>query len=303
MPDQLDILPAPMAPALSATGSDVVVPAEPPVSPSEGSTAPATAPETTEQPPSQPSDDEAPGEDSSARSRKGNITDRFRLQRDEARAQLRQALDTLALVQARQQAQPQTPAQPQPTQPQGDPRPARADFDDPDAYTDAVATWTARREVARTLQQMAQMNAQLQTAQAVNQRVTSYRARVEEARAKHADFSEVAEAPDLPITDLMAQAIMRSEVGPDIQYHLGKNPAEARRIAELSARDPYAAVLAIGALETKMSAETKPVSKAPPPIRSKVGSKEAVAGDPYEKSMEEFASHWREREKANRARR
>lgn len=304
MPDP-DILVTPPGPALSATVENIQSEA-----PASDSTAPATELETAEKPPSQPSGEEPPqgesGEPKDApapgRSRKATITDRFRLERDEARAQLRQALDALALTQARAQPPPQT--QQQPAQIQGEaPKPVRADYEDPDAYTDAVATWTARREVSRALQTMAQTNVQMRQAQAIHERVNGYREKVQAAREKYVDFAEVAEAPDLPINDLMAQAIMRSEHGPEIQYHLGKNPDEARRIADLSARDPYAAVLALGALEARLSTGSKPVvSKAPAPIRSKVGAKETVSTDPYQKPMDEFAAHWHEREKAIRDR-
>jgi chemotaxis protein histidine kinase CheA len=97
------------------------------------------------------------------------------------------------------------------------------------------------------------------------------------AEAKHEDFAEVALKDDLPVTPAMADAIRDSEIGPEILYHLGKNPDEAARISKLS---PIAAIRAIGKLEASLAVEatepqtkTPPVSKAPEPIRPVGGSR------------------------------
>jgi hypothetical protein len=54
-------------------------------------------------------------------------------------------------------------------------------------------------------------------------------------------------------------------VGPEILYHLGQNPAEAKRIAQLS---PLSQAKEIGKLEDKLSSNppAKKTSSAPAPI-------------------------------------
>lgn len=85
----------------------------------------------------------------------------------------------------------------------------------------------------------------------------------------------------LPISPPMAEAIKTSELGPEIAYHLGKNPDEARRIAGLN---PLAAIREIGRLEARLdtkAAPPKPASDAPPPppqVRGQ-GGRYAVAAD------------------------
>lgn len=58
-------------------------------------------------------------------------------------------------------------------------------------------------------------------------------------------------------------AIVESEVGPQVLYHLAQNPDEAERIAALS---PVRQVAELGKLETKLSKPAPAVSKAPAPI-------------------------------------
>jgi len=56
-----------------------------------------------------------------------------------------------------------------------------------------------------------------------------------EGRKKFADFDAVALKDDIPITSFMGQALLEHEMGHDIARHLGQNPEEAYRIANLPA--------------------------------------------------------------------
>ena len=94
----------------------------------------------------------------------------------------------------------------------------------------------------------------------------AYHNREEEARNKYDDFEQVAYNPSLRITDVMAQTIQSSDVGPDVAYYLGTNPKEADRISRLS---PLVQAKEIGRLEAKLAAEppvAKRTSSAPAPI-------------------------------------
>lgn len=97
--------------------------------------------------------------------------------------------------------------------------------------------------------------------------VKSWKQREAEFKAKTPDYDDVVYTA--PISDAMADLIMESEIGAEVAYYLGKNPDEARQIAEL---DPVKAARALGRIEAKLEKPPAPptpkpvaVSKAPPP--------------------------------------
>ncbi len=61
----------------------------------------------------------------------------------------------------------------------------------------------------------------------------------------------------------MADAIRELSRGPEIAYYLGRNPAEASRIASLP---PVSQATAIARLEARIDAPQASVSKAPEPV-------------------------------------
>jgi len=94
----------------------------------------------------------------------------------------------------------------------------------------------------------------------------AYHEKEEEARNKYDDFEQVAYNPSLRITDVMAQTIQSSDVGPDVAYYLGTNPKEADRISRLA---PLVQAREIGRIEAKLASEppvAKRTSSAPAPI-------------------------------------
>jgi hypothetical protein len=143
----------------------------------------------------------------------------------------------------------------------------------------------AARVAARNRQEMAESAED--AVRTVSQQV--YEARVAEVRDRYADFDTVVSNPSLPITNDMAAVIMDSERGPEVAYHLGKNPAEAARIARLS---PVAQAKELGRLEERLSAP-KPLPKQPPtPVQPVNGIAAGGSKDPGKMSMSEYAA-WR----------
>lgn len=116
-------------------------------------------------------------------------------------------------------------------------------------------------------------------AQQQQQKVQStFKDREETAREKYEDYDKVARANDLPITDIMGEAILESEIGPEVAYYLGMNREEANRIASL--KSPLAQVREIGKIEAKLiehppAAPAKKTSSAPAPI-TPVGARSTV---------------------------
>ena len=135
-------------------------------------------------------------------------------------------------------------------------------FDNFDEYVTAKAEYIASQTLSKHEQRQQQEKAQAaqhQTVEAWNKRV---------AAADIPDFHDVVASSDVPMTKIMQQAIMESDNGPKLAYHLATNPADAERIAGMT---PIGAVRALTLIEEGFK---KPVavSKATPPI-TPVGSK------------------------------
>ena len=132
--------------------------------------------------------------------------------------------------------------------------PSIDNFESTDAYAEALALRKAE-------ELLAQRDRQKEQAQVVE----AYSEREEKARDKYDDFEDVVYNPKLRITDVMAETIQYSDLGPDLAYWLGSNPKEAERIARLS---PILQAREIGKIEVRLS-DNPPVKKstsAPTPI-------------------------------------
>lgn len=112
-------------------------------------------------------------------------------------------------------------------------RPRMKDFNDPDAYDDAVTkyekdvkTWD-RQDAARVRAEEGQRSESRRIAD-------SYQRQNQEAIKKYPDFQAVAFSDKLPLSHAAVHLIPRLENGAELQYWLGKNPAEAARIATLT---------------------------------------------------------------------
>lgn len=132
--------------------------------------------------------------------------------------------------------------------------PSADQFNSVDDYAEALATRKAEELLARR-------DAQKQRTEFVE----AYHDREEDARNKYDDFEQVAYNPDLRITDVMAETIQTSDVGPDVAYFLGSNPKEADRIARLP---PILQAKEIGKIEARLASDppVKKSSSAPSPI-------------------------------------
>lgn len=127
-------------------------------------------------------------------------------------------------------------------------------FESPEAYAEALAEQKALELIAKREQAKAQAEV-----------LESYHDKEEAARDKYDDFEQVAYNPNVRITDVMAQTIQSSEIGPDVAYYLGANPKEADRISRLS---PFMQAKEIGVIEAKLvnNPPVKKTTSAPAPI-------------------------------------
>lgn len=101
---------------------------------------------------------------------------------------------------------------------------------------------------------------------------------------------------ELPITKTMAEALIDSDVAPQLMAYMSANPEEVERIAKLSAARQ---AVELGKLEVKLQAPPK-TTKAAPPI-SPVGSKGSTAPDLDRMSFAEYKA-FREKQRPSWAR-
>lgn len=135
--------------------------------------------------------------------------------------------------------------------------PVRDEFRDDEAYTEAQVRHLAEKKAREIVEQ--------RTREEQSERLREqFDERTEKARERYADFTAVVENPLLPVNEAMAEFIMDSEHGPDVAYFLGKNPAKAQAIAQLS---PMRAARELSRIEAEIAARPKASpSKAPDPI-------------------------------------
>lgn len=181
----------------------------------------------------------------------------------------------------RQMTQAPEPKQAQ----QNDDAPTPEQFQSYEQYLEAKAEWKAEQKVAEVLRKH-QESTKAQSVEAERRQVSqAWEQRVEAASDIYDDFEEVALAPDLPVTGVMAEAIQRAEKGADVLYYLGKNREVAAQIARL---DPLSAAIRIGEIAATLARpQPKKTSNAPPPI-SPVGARAAVSKDPAKMSDAEW---------------
>lgn len=156
-------------------------------------------------------------------------------------------------------APPPPQEQPKPAGTPGEAAPA-ADEAEPDIskYTDydkynrdlvRFEIRRSQREAAETAKRIAEQNAQ-------QERMYSWQQRIDAARVEFPDFESVALDTALPVTRTMGDAIMASELGARVLYHLGTHPSEAARISKL---EPVSQIRELTKLE--MTLAPKPAAE------------------------------------------
>jgi hypothetical protein len=185
-------------------------------------------------------------------------------QREQARQEaaqereVRQRLEAeLAAVRQQQQPQQVRPAD-------GKPQPSQ--FTDAFEYAESLADWSAEQALGRRDREDLERRAD----EARQKVISTWANKVAAAKSEIPDFDDMVASSGVAVSDPIRDAILESDVGPQILYHLAKEDDLAKKIASMS---PFAALREIGKLEAKFEKqpETKqsnPVgkSKAPPPI-------------------------------------
>jgi hypothetical protein len=141
---------------------------------------------------------------------------------------------------------------------EGAAKPTVDQFEDYADFVEAIAGWSVAQSTKTLARDAAQGAAQ-------NERKAHYAERLAETRATIADFDAVMEAAqDITVAPHVADAVLDSERGPEIFYHMAQHPEFAERLNGLS---PTRAAMEIGRIEAQLTAPAgRRQSQAPAPI-------------------------------------
>lgn len=253
---------------------------------------------------SEPEEAEAEAKQEGERKQNPKLERRFSeitKQREEARKEAQQEREARQALEARLAA---LEGKQQPTKAEFvDEKPQPSQFSDAFEYAEALAEYTADKRIA----DMKREEAQAKEAEQRQKVITQWTSKVEAAKASLPDFDDIVASSDVVVNDDIRDAILESEVGPQILYHLAENDEVAKKIAGLS---PKQALREIGKLEARFEAKPeaeKPApivrSKAPAPIQPIRGGKN-TPDVPLDSNGVFFgtAAQWKELRKAGKIR-
>jgi len=145
-----------------------------------------------------------------------------------------------------------------------DEKPRPDQFVDAFEYAEALADWSAENAVMRARQEDVEKMKQAERAKVID----TWNKKLEATKSELPDFDDMVASSDVVVSDQVRDAILESDVGPRILYHLAENQDLAEKISKSSLSS---ALREIGKLEAKFE-KTEPVksvaqkSKAPAPI-------------------------------------
>lgn len=217
-----------------------------------------------------PAEEEKPAaEPEETKEKKGGFQkriDKLTAEKYRLQAQLEQAL-----------AQGAKPSEPPPPPPAAKPKPKPEDFEEYDAYVEAVTDYKVEQKV----EELRFNEAQATQASEARETMDNFRKNLEKTRTKYEDWDEVAAEANVTIPPIATNAIFSLENGPDVVYHLAKNREVAESLSEMSELE---AVMEIGRISASLQGEAKgkeaektgekkpPVATAPAPIKPVGGS-------------------------------
>lgn len=135
------------------------------------------------------------------------------------------------------------------------PEPQPSQFTDVTEYAKALKDHTAEK-TKRDVAKEGQAKAEKERAERV---VTTWKERVAATQKEMPDYQEKVGASDVKVSNEVRDAILESELGPQILYHFAEHPEDAERICKLTVGG---ALRELGKLEAKLEKEpVTPVTK------------------------------------------
>ena len=128
---------------------------------------------------------------------------------------------------------------------------------------------------------------------------TSYKSKVEEFKKVTPDFQEAIDDYDGPWNGNIQQALLESDLGPQVSYYLAKNPDEADKLEGMNLIQTNKFIAKIEAkLESQTSdAPVVKTTKAPPPIRTIGNGSATSTKDPGDMTFAEYEIYERNRKR------
>jgi len=220
-------------------------------------------------------------------------------QREEARKEAQQERSAREALEARLAVLERQPA---PQAPKVDEEPQPSQFNDAFEYAKALAEYTADKRIG----EMRRQDAEAKEAVERQKVIETWASKVQAAKVSMPDFDDIVASSDVVVNDDIRDAILESDVGPQILYHLAENEDVAKKIAGLSAKQ---ALREIGKLEARFEVketapEPKPItrSKAPAPINPLRGSNPADVPMSANGEWHGTFQAWKEARKAGKIR-
>lgn len=188
-----------------------------------------------------------------------------------------------------------------------DDKPQASQFDDAFEYAEALAEWSAEK----ALKDRDIAESQRKAEEERNKVLKSWNDKVDKAKKEMPDFNDIVSSSTVVVSDAIRDAILESDVGPQILYQIASDDDYAESLTSMSA---IKALKEIGRLEAKFEAEleakpknvakTVSQSKAPAPISPLKGGKSAGADVLVDTNGEFYGSYaqWKAARLANRIR-
>jgi hypothetical protein len=177
------------------------------------------------------------------------------------------------------------------------PPPDPRQFRDIPSYNAAVAAYQVHQGIAT--RQLAADKAAETERETLRQSATarSYAEKQAKARARLPDYDKVVgQAAGIQVSNAVSQAIIESDLAPDLEYHLAANPA---KLHALNTMRPEQVAREIGRLEAVLAStpQARTSTQAPPPPTALKGGSAGPPKQPQSMNMDEYVA-WRKSQDA-----
>lgn len=225
-------------------------------------------------------------------------------QREAARAEAQRERERSESLESRLRELEQRSAPQQTTVQSSDQEPQPSQFNDAFEYAKALAEYSTDKALRERDKQDADRKANEERSKVLE----TWSQKIEAAKSELPDFDEMVQSADVAVPDYVRDAIIDSDVGPKVLYHLAENPDYARKISEMN---PAKALRELGRLEARFEVKDEPAqskavvskSKAPDPISPiRATSSATSVGIGSDGQFHGTYSQWREARKAGKIR-
>lgn len=219
-------------------------------------------------------------------------------QREQARDEAKREREARESLEAKV-AELERRSQPQQRVDMSDEEPKPEQFNDAFEYARALAEYSAEQ----ALKNRDRVELEKKYQEEHDKLIDVWNDRLETTKKELPDYQDMIESSNVMVSDQVRDALLESDAGPRILYHLAENPDYAEKLSKMTV---ISALREIGKLEARFEkTETKPVvrSKAPAPInplRATGGTMDTTIGSDGE--FHGTYSQWREARKAGKIR-